>query len=99
MVQDARETAGNSDAALKVGLIVNHEEQPGLGPPRWTDVRAVAEEAEQAGFDSLWLGDYFPWRSRSLRRGGRDGSVGGLEGLGPAGAVASGTSPPRLGSL
>jgi hypothetical protein len=39
MVQDARETAGSGHAALKVGLIVNHEEQPGLGPPRWADAR------------------------------------------------------------
>jgi len=99
MVQDARETAGNCDAALKVGLIVNHEEQPGLGPPRWTDVRAVAEEAEQAGFDSLWLVDHFLWRSDPWRREGVEGPLGVLECWTTLAALASVTSRPELGTL
>ncbi len=99
MVQDARETAGNCDAALKVGLIVNHEEQPGLGPPRWTDVRAVAEEAEQAGFDSLWLVDHFLWRSDPWRREGVEGPLGVLECWTTLAALASVTSRPQLGTL
>jgi alkanesulfonate monooxygenase SsuD/methylene tetrahydromethanopterin reductase-like flavin-dependent oxidoreductase (luciferase family) len=99
MVQDARETAGNCDAALKVGLIVNHEEQPGLGPPRWADVRAVAEEAEQAGFDSLWLVDHFLWRSDPWRREGVEGPLGVLECWTTLAALASVTSRPQLGTL
>jgi alkanesulfonate monooxygenase SsuD/methylene tetrahydromethanopterin reductase-like flavin-dependent oxidoreductase (luciferase family) len=99
MVLDARETAGSGRAALKVGLIVNQEEQPGLGPPRWADVRAVAEEAERAGFDSLWVVDHFLWRSDPWQREGVEGPLGVLECWTTLAALASVTSRPELGTL
>jgi alkanesulfonate monooxygenase SsuD/methylene tetrahydromethanopterin reductase-like flavin-dependent oxidoreductase (luciferase family) len=45
---------------LKVGFILYPREGKMLGKtPRWQDLRAMAEQAEQTGFDSIWLVDHF----------------------------------------
>ena len=62
--------ASISPRALKVGLILPHwtalpprravlvaTELPG-DVPRWSDLLALARQAEAAGFDSLWLVDH-----------------------------------------
>jgi probable F420-dependent oxidoreductase len=44
---------------LKVGLFIPHAEYGMLGAtPRWSDIRAMAQRAEELGFDSLWLFDH-----------------------------------------
>ena len=45
---------------LQVGLILyTREGRMGGETPRWSDVRVLAQHAEQAGFDSIWLVDHF----------------------------------------
>ncbi len=44
---------------LKVGIVLPHGEGWADGQtPRWADLRAMAECAEAAGFDSLWVVDH-----------------------------------------
>jgi alkanesulfonate monooxygenase SsuD/methylene tetrahydromethanopterin reductase-like flavin-dependent oxidoreductase (luciferase family) len=84
---------------MKLGLLLNQEEQPGIGPPRWSDLRSVAEAAEQAGFDSLWLVDHFLWRSDPWRRPEVDSELGVLECWTTVAAVAAVTTRVQLGTL
>ena len=45
---------------LKVGLLlIPREGRMGGETPRWSDLRDMAAQAEQVGFDSLWLVDHF----------------------------------------
>ena len=43
--------------ALKVGLLLSVAE--GSAGGRWTNLKAMAQHAEAAGFDSLWIADHF----------------------------------------
>jgi alkanesulfonate monooxygenase SsuD/methylene tetrahydromethanopterin reductase-like flavin-dependent oxidoreductase (luciferase family) len=43
--------------ALKVGLFLSVAE--GSAGARWNNLKAMAQHAEAAGFDSLWVGDHF----------------------------------------
>jgi alkanesulfonate monooxygenase SsuD/methylene tetrahydromethanopterin reductase-like flavin-dependent oxidoreductase (luciferase family) len=44
---------------LKVGVILpDTEREMGGADPRWKDVSAMAQRAEAAGFDSLWVTDH-----------------------------------------
>ena len=45
---------------LKVGfMLYTREGRMGGVTPRWSDLRSMAQQAEQAGFDSIWLVDHF----------------------------------------
>ena len=60
--------------------------------PRWADVRAMAVEAEAAGFDTIWTPDELLWRVE-------DGPPRGMwEGIAMAGAVAAVTSRVTVGT-
>lgn len=75
----ARATAIDGVASrrpLKVGLFLPFAERMLDGEtPRWADILAMAQLAEEIGFDSLWLGDHLlvpgdetvgPWEAWSL---------------------------------
>lgn len=50
----------------KVGLILYAREgSMGGATPRWADLQALARQAEEVGFDSLWLIDHFLYRFAS----------------------------------
>jgi alkanesulfonate monooxygenase SsuD/methylene tetrahydromethanopterin reductase-like flavin-dependent oxidoreductase (luciferase family) len=52
--------ATNGKRPLKVGfLLYTREERMGGATPRWSDLRSLAHQAEQVGFDSIWLVDHF----------------------------------------
>jgi len=61
--------------------------------PRWTDIRAMALQAEALGFDTLWSPDELLWRAPE----GRPPS-GMWDGLPMAGAIAAVTSTARVGT-
>lgn len=49
--------------SLKVGLFFPHGERDMAGAtPRWSDVLAMAQAAEELGFDSFWLPDHLLFR-------------------------------------
>lgn len=83
---------------MRVGLILNHEEEPGGVSPRWDDVRGYAQDAEGAGVDSLWIADHFVWDGDPW---GRDpvGQYGSWEAWTTLAALASATSRVSLGTL
>ncbi|MDQ4075069.1 MAG: LLM class flavin-dependent oxidoreductase [Chloroflexota bacterium] len=47
---------------MKIGVILIIEGNGERGIPRYAAVRALAQQAEEAGFDSLWLYDHFLFR-------------------------------------
>jgi probable F420-dependent oxidoreductase len=48
---------------MKIGLMPGLEEQSfGGQTPRFRDIQALAQAAEQVGFDSFWLADHFLFR-------------------------------------
>ena len=65
----AREaTAGSGARPLKVGLILPVQDDGMAGAtPRWADLRAMAERAEQVGFDSLWLADHLLFKRGEIQ--------------------------------
>lgn len=60
--------------------------------PRWPQIRAIAERAEAAGFDTVWLPDELLWLS--------DGEApqGAWDGMSMAGAIAASTSRVKVGT-
>ena len=50
------------DMKIGVMLPLGAGDGPDGGMPRWKDVRAVAEAADQSGLDSVWLADHFLYR-------------------------------------
>ena len=56
---------------FKIGLFVPHFEQPwsgrGLG---WAEIAAMAQRAEEVGFDSLWLPDHLLFRFPQVHQQG-----------------------------
>lgn len=52
------------DLALKLGLVLNiNEDTLQCKTPTFSDLREMAQVAEQVGFDSLWLADHLIFRS------------------------------------
>jgi len=84
--------------APSIGLLLNHEEEPGRPSPRWRDMAAFATDAEAIGVDALWLVDHFLWESDPW---GRDETepCGVWEAWTTLAALASITSRVRLGTL
>ncbi|HVA86474.1 MAG TPA: LLM class flavin-dependent oxidoreductase [Candidatus Saccharimonadales bacterium] len=58
-------TAQGSSRPLKVGLQLPEIERE----VRWPELRAMARTAEDAGFDSLWVGDHLLYRTPEGPRG------------------------------
>jgi probable F420-dependent oxidoreductase len=78
---------------LGVMLPVGGEDGPGGTTPGWKDVRAVAETADRAGLDSVWLADHFFYKSP-------DGRMYGMhEAWTLLSAVAAVTTRVELGNL
>ena len=83
---------------MRVGLILNHEEEPGGISPRWDDIRGFAEDAEGAGVDALWIADHFLWDGDPWGRD-PDGRYGSWEAWTSLAGLSSVTSQIRLGTL
>ncbi len=48
---------------MKIGVVINLMQNPTAGiTPRYTEMRNVAQMAEQSGFDSIWLFDHLLFR-------------------------------------
>ena len=86
---------------MKVGLVLNSEQEPDQEAPRWADIRAVAQRAEAVGFDSVWLVDHFLWESDPWERPGatKAEALGVWEAWTTLAAVAAVTSRIALGTL
>ena len=53
----------------KVGVLMPQVERGMDGAtPRGSDVLALAKQAEEAGFDSVWLVDHFLWHVPAMNR-------------------------------
>lgn len=79
---------------MKIGLILSNIEPPGGEPiPRFRDFQAMAQRAEEVGFDSLWLADHL------LHRVPGEEDRGFWEAFTFLGALAAVTSRIQLGSL
>jgi alkanesulfonate monooxygenase SsuD/methylene tetrahydromethanopterin reductase-like flavin-dependent oxidoreductase (luciferase family) len=80
---------------LKVGLFIGLFEGDMDGrTPRWTDIAAMAHNAEAIGFDSLWLPDHFLIRDDPARE-----PLGVWECTAILSALAAATSRVELGTL
>jgi probable F420-dependent oxidoreductase len=56
---------------FKIGLFVPHFEQPWNGSSlRWADIAAIAQRAEEVGFDSFWLPDHLLFRFPQVHQQG-----------------------------
>ena len=77
---------------LKVGLyILGFEGWKDGSTARWSDILAMAQRAEQVGFDSIWLGDHLLYRLE-------EGPVGIWECSTMLAALAATTSRVELGT-
>ena len=90
------------DGRPEFGLLLPHEEGPGIPPPSWSKIRDVAREAEDVGLSSLWLVDHFlwvgdPWGREEALGVAPDGSYGVTECWTTLAAVAEATTRVRLG--
>jgi probable F420-dependent oxidoreductase len=57
------EAAAARQRPLKVGLILpDTEREMGGETARWTDLKALAQQAEAYGFDSIWVADHLIYR-------------------------------------
>ena len=86
------------------GLLLPHEEGPGLPSPTWTTIRDVAREAEDVGISSVWLVDHFLWRGDPWGREkalgvAPDQSYGVTECWTTLAAVAEATDTIRIGTM
>lgn len=83
-----------SHRPVKVGLCLAILEDPLSGRvPRWIEVRACADAAEQMGFDTVWVPDELLWRPAKW-----PGPRGWWECVAIAGAVAACTSTIGVGT-
>ena len=58
------ESTKTSGRRMKIGLIAGLEENGFAGKtPHYRDLQALAQAAEQVGFDSFWLADHFIYRA------------------------------------
>jgi alkanesulfonate monooxygenase SsuD/methylene tetrahydromethanopterin reductase-like flavin-dependent oxidoreductase (luciferase family) len=74
--------------ALKIGVQLPEVERP-VG---WGEMRAIAQEAEEVGFDSVWVGDHLLYRDE-------EGVRGPMEAWSLLAALAEATSKVELGPL
>ena len=80
---------------MKIGVMLPFGGEDGLGGsmPRWKDIRAVAEAADQNGLDAVWLADHFLYKAP-------DGKTFGMhEAWTLLSAVAAVTTRVELGNL
>jgi probable F420-dependent oxidoreductase len=80
---------------MKIGVMlpVGGEDGPGGSVPRWKDIRAVAEAADQSGLDAVWLADHFLYKAP-------DGAMFGMhESWTLLSAVAAVTTRVELGNM
>lgn len=76
------------------GLVLPMVEEPADGlKPTWLQIRAMAERAEQLGFDTVWTADEILWRNSEW-----PGPRGWWECLSMTGAVAACTSRVQVGT-
>ena len=89
-------TPGATAHPLKVGIFLPFGELMLDGAtPRWADLLAMARLAEDAGFDSLWLGDHLlmPFPAHP------SGAIGAWDCWSLLAALAAGTRRAELGPL
>jgi probable F420-dependent oxidoreductase len=56
---------------FKIGLFVPQWEDPWSGhTPRWSDFTAIAQQAEEVGFDSLWIPDHLLFHFENVHQQG-----------------------------
>lgn len=61
----------DSRKPCKIGLFVPQFEEPWSGKgPRWADIAALAQRAEEVGFDSFWLPDHLLFRFDDVHQQG-----------------------------
>ena len=60
--------------------------------PRWAQIREIAERAELAGFDTVWIPDELLWQSEG------EAPQGLWDGVSMAGAIAASTSRIKVGT-
>lgn len=86
--------ANQSTRRMKIGLMPGLEESSYDGrTPRFRDIQALAQAAEQAGFDSFWLADHFIFRLPN------EDQTGQWEVFTVLGGIAAVTSRIALGPL
>jgi alkanesulfonate monooxygenase SsuD/methylene tetrahydromethanopterin reductase-like flavin-dependent oxidoreductase (luciferase family) len=88
-------------AEPRVGVVLNHEEDPGEPVARWRDVCEFAEVAEAAGLSHLWVVDHFGWDGDPFGRPSPASSsyLGVWEGWTMLSALAARTTRIGLGTL
>jgi probable F420-dependent oxidoreductase len=80
---------------LKIGFILPLGEDTDLGrAPSWTEIRALAEQTEAAGLDSVWVYDHLLYRFAE-----HPDTVGVHECWSMLSAIASATTRVQLGTL
>jgi probable F420-dependent oxidoreductase len=83
-----------SGRSFKIGWLASLDDTPIEGSvPRFRDVRAMAQAAENAGLDSFWVADHF------IARMPNEGEVGQWESLTFLTALAAVTSRIQLGPM
>jgi probable F420-dependent oxidoreductase len=79
---------------FKIGYLASLDDTPTEGAmPRFSDIRALAQTAEQAGLDSFWVADHF------IARMPDEGEIGQWESFTFLSALAVVTSRIQLGPL
>ena len=80
-------------AGFEIGIVVPiFQYGPERITPRWPEIRAIAQRAEEIGFDTLWTPDELVWFSKTPP------PQGAWEGVSMAGAVAAVTSKATVGT-
>ncbi len=80
--------------SIEVGLVLPMMQRPDTGEaPAWAMIRSLAQRAESAGFDTVWIADELLWRSPS-----RPTPSGWWECVAMTGAVAATTSTIGVGT-
>lgn len=83
-----------SQRPLRLGLYIpNGDGEMGAGNRQWRDVLTLAQRAEEAGFDSVWVADHLLFRFEGVAPQGR------WECWSLLAALAASTSRVRLGPL
>jgi len=78
---------------MKIGIVLMTADRPGVSARKYTDIRERALQAEEAGFDSLWLYDHFLYRSS-------EGKTTGIwECWTILAAIAEATRKPEIGTV